>query len=124
MPVEDPDLQAGALVCPGTQRHGGSLPVLTWSIWVSGPTDAGSLVPQDPVLEVKDADVALTGIYQKRRRMTLTYPVLNRARRILWLVTEGKSPHAPGCSGRSFDSGGTSSQDQALVVADRDAAGK
>jgi 6-phosphogluconolactonase len=46
-----------------------------------------SLVPGDPVLDVTDRDVALTGEYQGRRRMTLTYPALNRARRILWLVT-------------------------------------
>ena len=29
----------------------------------------------------------LSGPYQGRRRMTLTYPILNRARRILWVVT-------------------------------------
>jgi 6-phosphogluconolactonase len=46
-----------------------------------------SLVPGDAVLEVADRDVAVTGEYQGRRRMTLTYPVLDRARRILWLVT-------------------------------------
>jgi 6-phosphogluconolactonase len=46
-----------------------------------------SLVPGDPVLEINDADVGITEVYQKRRRMTLTYPILNRARRILWLVT-------------------------------------
>jgi 6-phosphogluconolactonase len=46
-----------------------------------------SLVPNDPVLEVDDRDVATTGEYQGRRRMTLTYPALERARRILWLVT-------------------------------------
>ena len=34
-----------------------------------------------------DADVALTEVYQGRRRMTLTYPLINRARRILWLAT-------------------------------------
>jgi 6-phosphogluconolactonase len=45
------------------------------------------LVPGDAVLKVNDADVAATGIYQGRRRLTLTYPTLNRARRILWLVT-------------------------------------
>jgi 6-phosphogluconolactonase len=45
------------------------------------------LVPGDPVLNVTDIDVALTGIYQGRRRMTLTYPAINRARCILWLAT-------------------------------------
>ena len=54
-----------------------------------------SLVPGDPVLDVTDADVALTGIYQERRRMTLTYPIINRSRRVLWLVTgSGKSWNA------------------------------
>ena len=42
------------------------------------------------VLDVKDADVAVTGIYQGRRRMTLTYPIINRCRRVLWLVTGGE----------------------------------
>ena len=46
-----------------------------------------SLVPGDPVLEVDDRDVAITGAYQGRRRMTLTYPVLDRARSVLFLVT-------------------------------------
>ena len=46
-----------------------------------------SLVPDDAVLEVRDRDVAVTaGEYQGRRRMTLTYPVLDRARAILWLI--------------------------------------
>jgi ribose 5-phosphate isomerase B len=44
-------------------------------------------VPGDPVLDVTDRDVALTGIYQSRKRMTLTYPIINRARSILWLIT-------------------------------------
>ena len=47
-----------------------------------------SLVPGDPVLEVADRRVAMTGgDYQGHRRMTLTYPALDAARRILWLVT-------------------------------------
>jgi 6-phosphogluconolactonase len=46
-----------------------------------------SLVPGDPVLEVADRDVAVTGAYQGRSRMTLTFPALDRAREVLWLVT-------------------------------------
>jgi 6-phosphogluconolactonase len=45
------------------------------------------LVPGDPVLDVDNTDVAITGVYQGRRRMTLTYPMINRARRVLWVVT-------------------------------------
>ena len=45
-----------------------------------------SLVPGDPVLEVQDRDVALTGVYEGRRRMTLTYPPLDRARSVFFLV--------------------------------------
>jgi 6-phosphogluconolactonase len=44
-------------------------------------------VPGDPVLDVMDRDVAITGEYQGRRRMTLTYPAICRARELVWLVT-------------------------------------
>jgi 6-phosphogluconolactonase len=46
-----------------------------------------SLIPDDAVLSVSDRDVAVTDVYQNRRRMTLTYPLLNRARKILWVTT-------------------------------------
>ncbi len=47
-----------------------------------------SLVPGDGVLEVKDREVACTqNLYQGRIRMTLTYPLLNSAKQILWIVT-------------------------------------
>lgn len=45
-----------------------------------------SLVPGDPVLDVDDRDVAITELYQDRRRMTLTWPIIDRARAQLWLV--------------------------------------
>jgi 6-phosphogluconolactonase len=55
-----------------------------------------SLIPCDPVCEVLDAEVALTGLYQNRRRMTLTYPILNRSRHVLWVVTGAeKAPMLP-----------------------------
>ncbi|MCB0870998.1 MAG: 6-phosphogluconolactonase [Solirubrobacterales bacterium] len=51
-----------------------------------------SLIPDDPILEVKDRQVALTtGDYQGTRRMSLTYKAIDRARQILFLVTgDGK----------------------------------
>jgi 6-phosphogluconolactonase len=54
-----------------------------------------SLIPGDPVLEVDDRDVALTtGEYQGTRRMTLTYPAINRARKLLFLVTGDEKSEA------------------------------
>jgi 6-phosphogluconolactonase len=46
-----------------------------------------SLIPGDPVLGVKDRDVAPTGVYQGHRRLTMTYPAIDRAGKILWLAT-------------------------------------
>ncbi|GAA0880365.1 6-phosphogluconolactonase [Algoriphagus jejuensis] len=47
-----------------------------------------SLVPGDDVLEVQDKNVALTNHpYQGRQRMTLTYPLINQASEILWIIT-------------------------------------
>lgn len=45
-----------------------------------------SLVPGDAVLDVQDRDVAATRVYQGRRRVTLTYPALERARTLIWVV--------------------------------------
>jgi len=89
MPVEEGDLEGAAESYAHTLRQiAGAPPVLDLAHLGLGPDGhTASLVPNDPVLKVVDRDVALTGVYQKRRRMTLTYPVLNRSRRILWVVT-------------------------------------
>jgi len=89
MPVESAHLGAAARAyASALEEIAGSPAVLDLIHLGLGPDGhTASLVPGDPVLEVTDADVALTGIYQGRRRMTLTYPIINRARRILWLVT-------------------------------------
>jgi 6-phosphogluconolactonase len=84
-----------------------------------------SLVPGDPVLDVTDRDVAVTGVYQSHRRMTLTYPVLNRARRILWLVTGDDKVDALARlrAGDPVIPAGRVSTAHAVVVADAAAAG-
>lgn len=89
MPVESTDLETAAAQYAATLRQiAGSPPVLDLVHLGLGPDGhTASLVPGDPVLNVKDADVAVSGIYQGRRRMTLTYPIINRARRVLWVVT-------------------------------------
>ena len=60
-----------------------------------------------------------------RRRMTLTYPILNRSRRVLWLVTgSAKISMLPRLlNGDVTIPGGRISRDQAMVLADRAAAG-
>jgi 6-phosphogluconolactonase len=70
---------------------------------------------------VTDRDVAITGVYQGRKRMTLTYPVLNRARQILWVVTGSekiKALQQLENADHSIPAGGIS-RNQALVLADR-----
>ena len=50
-----------------------------------------SLVPGDPVLGVTAGPVSLTGPYQGKRRLTLTYPVLNAAAtRVWWIEGAGR----------------------------------
>jgi 6-phosphogluconolactonase len=89
MPVELPDLETAAAQYAETLRRiAGSPPVLDLVHLGLGPDGhTASLIPNDPVLNVSDRDVAITGVYQKRRRMTLTYPIINRSRRVLWVVT-------------------------------------
>lgn len=84
-----------------------------------------SLVPGDPVLDKFDRDVALTDEYMGMRRMTLTYPPLNRARALLWLVT-GETKHDALARLRAGDESvpaGRVSRAQAQIVADAGAAG-
>jgi 6-phosphogluconolactonase len=92
MPVESNGLEAAAARYAATlQELAGAPPVLDLVHLGLGPDGhTASLTPGDPVLNEEKVDVALSGPYQGRRRMTLTYPMLNRARRVLWVVTGGE----------------------------------
>jgi len=89
MPVEADDLPlAAAAYQRNLQRYAmGPLTFDVVQLGLGADGHTASLFPGDAALEVVDHDVAVTGEHQGLRRMTLTLPALNRARRRLWLVT-------------------------------------
>ena len=120
MPVWAHDLDAAA------SMYAADLPAALDLVHLGlGPDGhTASLVPGDPVLDVTDREVAVTGIYQGRRRMTLTYPALNKARGVLWLVTGEDKVDALQrlLRGDTSIPAGRVAAENALVLADRSAA--
>jgi 6-phosphogluconolactonase len=123
MPVTDDDLEAAA------DRYAASLPddaIDLAHLGIGPDGHTASLTPNDPVLDVTDKRVAVTsGEYQGVRRMTLTYPEIDRVRKLLWVVTGeekvdalrkliDQDPSTP--SGRVRPGG------ESLILADRAAA--
>lgn len=123
MPVTQRDLDAAA------REYETTLPerfdLIHLGLGPDGHT--ASLVPGDPVLEVTDRHVAMTGgDYQGHPRMTLTYPTIDAARRILWLVTgaEKRDALAKLMAGDESIPAGRVRNDEIVIVADEAAAGK
>ena len=125
MPVEAADPDAAAATYAATLRElAGSPPILDLvHLGLGRDGHTASLLPGDPALAAA-GDVALAGPYQGLRRMTLTYPLLDRARRILWLVTGSeKAPMlARLVAGDRSIPAGQVRQAQALLLADAAAA--
>lgn len=127
MRVEATDLPAAAAAyARSLATIAGTPPVLDLVHLGLGPDGhTASLVPGDPVLDEDHLDVALTAPYQGHRRMTLTYPVLDRARCVLFVVTGAeKAPMLARL--RRRDAGipaGRVTGERALIFADAAAAG-
>jgi 6-phosphogluconolactonase len=120
MPVDDPDLGTAA------ERYAAQLPLHLDLVHLGlGPDGhTASLLPGDPALEERDRRVAVTGAYQGLRRMTLTYPALDAAREVVWLVAGEEKRDALGrllARDPSIPAGRVAAARQ-LVVADAAAA--
>jgi 6-phosphogluconolactonase len=126
MPVEWADLRAAADQYASTLRKIlDSPPVLDLAHLGLGPDGhTASLVPGDAALDATDQDVALTALYAGRRRMTLTFPALNRARRVLWVVTGNEKVQMLRrlLDGDASIPAGRVHRERALLLADRAAA--
>jgi 6-phosphogluconolactonase len=126
MPVESDDLDAAAgHYARLLEDVAGTPPVLDLVHLGLGPDGhTASLVPRDSALDASDREVAVTGIYQGRQRLTLTYPMLNRSRRILWVVTGAEKAEmlARLRAGDTSIPAGRIRREQALVLADQAAA--
>lgn len=129
MPVNAPDLNAAAREYQQTLEaitgKPAALDLAHLGIGTNGHT--ASLLPDDPVLDVVDADVAITTqAFEGHRRMTMTFPMINRSRKIMWLIVAANKAEML----RRLQAGdksipaGRISQSQALILADRAAAGE
>jgi 6-phosphogluconolactonase len=127
MPVEEEDLDAGARRYEAILRGvAGTPPVLDLvQLGLGEDGHTASLFPDDDALRIVDADVAVGGLHKGRRRMTLTFPAIDRARCILWLVTGAGKSEALGrlrAGDRSIPAGRVRS-DRAVLLADVAAGG-
>jgi 6-phosphogluconolactonase len=121
MGVNDDDLEVAAA------RYASLLPATFNLIHLGlGPDGhCASLIPNDPVLRVTDRLVALTGLYQDTRRMTLTYPALSRCEQLLWLVSgdDKRDALAKLLDGDTSIPAGSVEAPRSLVMVDRAALG-
>jgi 6-phosphogluconolactonase len=126
MPVDDAtDPEAAARAYERTLEGVAGRPVALDLVQLGLGTDGhtASLVPGDRALAVADRDVAATGVHAGHRRLTLTYPTLDRARRVIWVVTgeEKAAMLARLLAGDPSIPAGRVRRDDALVLHDRPA---
>ncbi len=121
MPVNDEDVEAAAAAYAAALPE--RIDLIHLGLGDDGHT--ASLPPGDPVLGLADRKVAVTGEFNGRRRMTLTYPALDSAGGILWVVTgaEKTQPLAKLLAHDESIPAGRVRAERSLVVADEAAAG-
>lgn len=126
MPVDESDLAGAARRYGVILEQIAGAPAVLDLVHLGLGTDGhtASLVPGDPVLKVTDRDVALSGPYRGHRRMTLTYPLINRAETIVFMLTgEEKAPMLRRLwEGDGTIPAGLVRRDRTTVLADRRAA--
>jgi 6-phosphogluconolactonase len=95
MPVEADDLSAALVAHLATMAQLAGSPVVLDLVQLGLGDDGhtASLIDGDPALRCGD-DLTVTGSYRGTRRVTMTAPLLNRARRRLFLVTGAEKDQA------------------------------
>lgn len=127
MPVEEEDLDVGARRYEAILRRIAGTPAVLDLVQLGLGEDGhtASLFPGDVALHVVDSDVAVSGLHKGMRRMTLTFPAINRARCILWIVTGSGKSEAMGRlrAGDPSIPAGHVRRGHAVLLADRAARG-
>jgi len=127
MPVESGDVEGAARAYQATLRAVAGTPprldLVHLGLGADGHT--ASLFPGDATATERERDVAVTPAHGGWRRMTLTAPVLEGSRRLLWLVCGAEKRPALGALLRADPAtpAGRLPQDRARLFADREAAG-
>lgn len=109
------------------RTYAASLPVRFTAMHLGLGDDGhtASLVPGDPVAQLRSADVAVSDTYRGFRRLTLTAPVIESALLVVFLVIGASKREALSrlIAGDASIPAGALTLADAVVVADRDAAG-
>lgn len=119
MPVNDANLDDGA------REYASILPARLDLVHLGlGPDGhTASLIPDDPVLDIDDQLIAMTGPYQGHPRMTMTYLALALADQLLWLISgaDKRGPLARLLEGDTSIPAGRVTAGHSLIMADRSA---